>query len=306
MRSEDTLQLFPASYFVGLSIKSDRFSSKAQNTERLSKEIRYFCGDEIAVLYSINSRNSNLIWDLNEIVEIQFFQISVPVRNLKSSELWNIAEAIQRGIPYQLVIILSNNQWYKVVTTKWHKGKKKDISVVDEVYTTRWIGADDLRSFFSEFRSNLISKTKITFSDLWQQILSQMDCDAYDLNDPLAFDDDHPPLYFDDDGEVIEFLLDTLGTDDVEQILYDERIEYGNTLLQCYHLENGDIADMQTIQNDDIDNAFIVNTMDKLKQNLDENSFYLIKDGLFDWLSRKRKEDLIALVENYFESLQFN
>lgn len=301
MRKKDTLQLLSPIYFIGLSIENDCFSSKARNTARLAKEIRFFGGDEITVLYSITSRNSDVVWDFNQISEIHIFQIPVPVRNLRRDVIRNIARAIQRGIPYQTIIILSNNQWYKVVTTKWHRGKTDEISVVDEVYSSKWMDTDDLRSFFSEFRSNLELKCKIKFSNLWRTLLRKMNRNAHDLDDPLAIDDEYSPVYFYNDATGIGLLLKTLGIENIEQILYDELNCQNSSPLYCDYEED----DVQTHENDDSDSLYISQIMDRLKQCLDEDTFYLIKDGMLDWLSGIRKEDLIALIENYSEYLQF-
>ena len=127
MRRNDDLNILPSIYYIGQLVSWAQFERLSNNTEYLSKTINFFARDKMEILYSINTHNiakKGIVLDK----EIQVLRIPTAADNIKEETWKNFITAIQRGIPYNLIMIFaykSKSEKYKVAVTVYHGESEK-------------------------------------------------------------------------------------------------------------------------------------------------------------------------------------
>ena len=309
MKNNDQLQLLPEKYYIGSSISKDQFIRKAAKTDRNSSDMRFFCKGEITIMYSVNSQNSNL--KANS--EIHILLVPVAVRNLKLDAVKSIAIAIQRGIPYRIIIILSNGDFYKVVIPESHRGIKNDSFIVDDVLSSRWENFEGLKNLFSNFSPEL-KRSDYDFNKLWQAVRHLVIEDSVERfrEDPYATDEEfleQPfiPVTFNNHNGV-RFLLKTLNEEDISPLITGylpltqyERQSYSSTVFSMTCANSEDSFSARGIPIFDSQDIAVYIAI-KVKEAIGDRNYKKISASFESWLKYwiedKLPEDLCDLFEN--------
>ena len=138
IRSKE-LKLCPDLEYIGLKIERDQFIELANDSKYKSSFFK-FNVEDVVLLYSINFEEVNK--------EIQVIQVNLNDATVRNNSIEKITALIQRNVKYQTIIVFVYKKYtnpeeftpyYKIVVPQIHKGKKKDIYVIEQIAKTNLI-----------------------------------------------------------------------------------------------------------------------------------------------------------------------
>ncbi len=300
MREKDELNILPSKYYVGQTLEWDKFLKLSRANKTNQEYIQAYTRRKLRILYSINSINAKNK-KVSPINEVHVFLVTVASDKIIEGNWKKIVTALQRGLPYHLIIIFTSTddeEKYSVAVVECHDSKNSKIKITDAFYITYWMNKDDLREFFAEYKNGLQSPKASYMIDFWFDFVKKVK--AWDeLRVSYEFYDKSTECICYNNSDGIAALVETLGEYYLENLLYydidQSKIFHGEHLIPPDYPDDS-ISILSDVDHDDIGSA-IVDALQAKRIPTDEI------EKIANWISGYRREDIIDIYEAYQEGV---